>query len=516
MLDGVWGEPSSDARWRRARQSRDARFDGRFYIGVVTTGIYCRPVCPAPSPRESNVRYFASAAAATEAGFRPCLRCRPEVAPGTPVWSGTSATVRRALRLIDDGVADGINLEDLAGRLGIGGRHLRRLFLQHLGVSPRALLHTRRLHFAKQLIDGTGLPFAAVAMSSGYGSIRRFNAAVMETWGRTPSALRKSRPEGSAPGFRFRLAYRPPYDWSAMLRFLERRAVHGLEVVVDGRYLRTIVVNDRGGSIEVSHDGPGRALVLQVQHPDPRAIYTIVRRVRAMFDVDADPGVISTHLRTDASLASRVQRSPGLRIPGGWDRFELIVRAVAGQQTSVAAATTFVSRLTERFGGRVAGAPGGPTRMFPGPATLSDAPLEDVGLTRSRADAIRSLARATVVGELDLNGELQSDALVARLRSLPGIGPWTAAYVAMRAFNDPDAFPSGDLGLQRATGLSERELRIRSERWRPWRAYATIHFWMGETDEHDRALHHHRQSGRAAAARGNPIQPVRAAVRARA
>jgi AraC family transcriptional regulator of adaptative response / DNA-3-methyladenine glycosylase II len=505
------------AVWQRARQSRDPRFDGRFFIGVRTTGIYCRPVCPVRLPKEENVEYFGTAAAAAEAGYRPCLRCRPEVAPGTPAWNGTSATVRRAWRLIDDALVQAMSMDDLAARLGIGSRHLRRLFVHHLGASPQSVLHTRRLHFAKQLIDSTAMPFTAVALAAGFGSIRRFNDAVVATWGRTPTALRKTAGEGRAPGraARFRLAYRPPYDWDAMLEFLRRRAIAGMEHVEDGRYARTFDWNGQNGSVEVGHDAAGRALHVAIEHPDPQGIYDALRRVRQMFDVDADPDAIRRHLQSDPLLRRRVRAAPGLRLPGVWDPAETAVRAIVGQQASVAGARSLLGRLTARFG-RLAGPEEAALRLvFPAAAVLMDAPLETAGLTRARAGAVRAFATAAVAGGLRLDQHEETSAVVERLSQLPGIGPWTAQYVAMRGLGDPDAFPLGDLGLRRATGLSDRALAERAERWRPWRAYAALYLWMEDPDVSHDALHAGRQSRRSAAARANRRGPVRAAVHAR-
>jgi AraC family transcriptional regulator of adaptative response / DNA-3-methyladenine glycosylase II len=505
------------AVWQRARQSRDPRFDGRFFVGVRTTGIYCRPVCPVRLPKEENVEYFGTAAAAAEAGYRPCLRCRPEVAPGTPAWNGTSATVRRAWRLIDDALVREMSMDELAARLGIGSRHLRRLFVRHLGASPQSVLHTRRLHFAKQLIDSTAMPFTAVALAAGFGSIRRFNDAVLATWGRTPTALRRNAGDGRAAGgaARFRLAYRPPYDWAAMLEFLSRRAIAGTEHVEGGRYSRTFEWNGQVGSVEVGHDAAGRALHVAVEHADPQGIYDALRRVRQMFDVDADPEAIRKHLRSDSLLRGRVRAAPGLRLPGIWDPVETVVRAIVGQQASVAGARSLLGRLTARFG-RSVGPEGTSLRLtFPTADVLADAPLETAGLTRARAGAVRAFATAVAAGGLSLDQHEDTSAVVDRLCQLPGIGPWTAQYVAMRGLGDPDAFPLGDLGLRRATGLSDRALAERAERWRPWRAYAALYLWMEDGDVSHDALHGDRQPGRTAAARAKRRGTVRAAVHAR-
>ncbi|HET9449575.1 MAG TPA: AlkA N-terminal domain-containing protein, partial [Aggregicoccus sp.] len=316
----------------RARLARDARFDGRFYIAVRTTGIYCRPVCPAVSPRRANITFYPTAAAAAEAGFRPCLRCRPEAAPGTPAWVGTSATVRRALRLIGQGALDAGSVEALAAQVGVGPRHLHRLFVEHLGASPIVVAQTRRLHFAKHLLDETQLPMGQVAAAAGYGSLRRFNASFLATYGRAPSQLRRAPRAAAPPAARdtycLRLAYRPPYDWESLLAFLGRRALPGVEAVVDGSYRRSIRAQGKPGWIQVSHLPEARALELTVHHPDATALYEVTARVRQLFDLGTDPSAVAAVLGEDPLLARALARRPGLRIPGAWDGFELLVRAV--------------------------------------------------------------------------------------------------------------------------------------------------------------------------------------------
>jgi AraC family transcriptional regulator of adaptative response / DNA-3-methyladenine glycosylase II len=488
---------------QRARRSRDPRFDGKFFIGVKTTGVYCRPVCPAPEPRERNVLYFPSAAAAATAGFRPCLRCRPESSPGTPAWLGTSTTVARALRLIGERGLEGPGVEDLAARLGIGSRHLRRLFLQHLGATPVAVLQTRRVHFAKKLIDESDLPFSEVARAAGFGSTRRFNAGFRLLYGRTPTALRRlARCDGGSPAghYRFRLGFRPPFDWRGLLEFLGARAIPGVESVENGCYRRTIALDGRAGHFEARL--VRGAFELAIHFPEPRALVEIVERARRLFDLGADPGPIRAHIGGDALLARLVAARPGRRVPGAWDGFELAVRAVLGQQVSVKGATTLAGRIARAFGEPVAG-PGGLTRLFPTPAALARADLSTIGLPRRRAEAIRALAQAVLDGRLSFSGVADAGRFVEGLRSLPGVGEWTAQYVAMRALGEPDAFPAGDLGLLRASGLrSVKELERRAETWRPWRAYAAMHLWQGGKRDGKRLHHAGRQSHRAAAARG--------------
>ena len=463
----------------RARRSRDARFDGKFFIAVTSTRIYCRPICPARSPKDENVRYYATAAAAQAAGFRPCLRCRPEASPGTPAWFGTSSVVSRALRLISDGALDRDGVEALADRLGVTARHLRRLFVQHLGATPIEVALTRRVHFAKKLIDETRLPMAQIAFASGFGSLRRFNGEIRRTISRAPTQLRKLSRKRSASSdcYRFRLSYRPPYDWAHVIGFLAARATPGVEVIEANRYQRTISMSGTSGTIAIGPAEEGPALMLEVRFGNPRALLTIVERVRRMFDLGADPAVIAGQLSGDILLRRAAASHPGIRTPGAWDPFEITVRAILGQQISVKAATTMAGRIAERWGSQLEASP--LNRLFPTPDQLADAPLEEIGIIASRASTLRSLARAVRDGSVVFDGI----STLESLRAIPGIGDWTAQYVAMRALNEPDAFPSGDLVLRKMAGdCSARDLERRSEAWRPWRAYAVMLLWQAAKD----------------------------------
>jgi AraC family transcriptional regulator, regulatory protein of adaptative response / DNA-3-methyladenine glycosylase II len=464
----------------RARLSRDPRFDGKFFIGVRGSRVYCRPICPAPTAKEKNVRYFPTAAAAAEAGYRPCLRCRPECSPGTPAWLGTSNTVSRALRLIGESRLEDGGMEGLAARLGVGSRHLRRLFLRHLGAAPSAVVQTRRLHFAKKLIDETRLPLGEVALASGFGCVRRFNAAIRTTYKRTPTQIRrlarqtKIQPENQ---YVFQLRFRPPYHWRGMLAFLAARATPGVEVVDLSGYRRSITVNGCDGYFQVSLDKEHDALTVRAQIADPHSLYSIIERIRGMFDLNADWATIAQTLGTDPELAARLGTDPGLRVPGSWDGFELATRAILGQQITVKGATVLAGRIARTYGQPFSGA-AGLTHLFPTPEILADAKLTGVGLTGRRAETIRALARAVCDGQIRFEHILDSEAFLARLCEVPGIGVWTAQYVAMRALGEPDAFPSGDLGLLRAIGLeTSYELETRAEAWRPWRAYAAMYLW---------------------------------------
>lgn len=457
-------------------QAKDARFDGRFFIGVKTTGVYCRPVCPVKTPLAKNVTFYPTAASAAEAGFRPCLRCRPESSPGTPAWAGTSTTVNRALRLIAEGALDTGDVTALSDRLGVTPRHLVRLFTQHLGASPKAVAQTRKLHFAKKLIDETDLPMTEIALSAGYGSVRRFNDHVKQVYSRTPTELRKRKPVDVGDGFSIRLPYRQPYDYDGILQFLAVRATPGVEQVNDGVYERSIRVDGEAGSIRVSHLADQRQLKLDIHLAGSRPLMQVVERVRRLFDLNADPHEIQCCLSRDVRLARLVAKSPGRRVPGTWDPFDVAVRAIVGQQVSVKGATTVLGRIAQEYGQMVDG-----QLHFPTPESLAGLATEKLSMPRARALAIKAMAQGVWDGEIDLAAH-DPNALVEQLCAVKGIGPWTAQYVAMRAINDPDAFLGGDLVLLKVArakfGIeTEKELEALAEAWRPWRAYAGMHLW---------------------------------------
>jgi len=464
----------------RARLSRDPRFDGKFFIGVLGSRVYCRPICPAPTAKEKNVRYFPTAAAAAEAGFRPCLRCRPECSPGTPAWLGTSNTVSRALRLIGESGLQSGGMEVLAERLGVGARHLRRLFIRHLGATPNAVAQTRRLHFAKKLIDETMLPMSEVALASGFGCVRRFNAAIQTTYHRTPSQIRRlARQKTIQPEnqYIFHLRFRPPYYWDGMLAFLAARATPGVEAVESGNYFRSICVDGMAGYFGVSLDEEHNSLRVCIQFGEPRFLFFIIERIRTMFDLNADWTEIARTLKSDPTLAGLVDFAPGLRVPGCWNGFELATRAILGQQITVRHATALAGRIVETFG-RIFPGTGPLTHLFPTPEILTEADLTGMGLPRARGQAIRALARAVCDGRISFEGIVESTSFLQKLTEIPGIGRWTAQYVAMRALGEPDAFPVGDAVLLTTLNLaSPAELEFRAESWRPWRAYATVYVW---------------------------------------
>ncbi|HRO26191.1 MAG TPA: AlkA N-terminal domain-containing protein, partial [Luteimonas sp.] len=444
---------------------------------------------PAPPPKARNVRYYGNAAAAEAAGYRPCLRCRPELSPADGAWRRGDETVARALKLIDQGLLAEQPLAALAERVHIGERQLRRLFVERLGAPPIGVHGTRRLLFAKQLLTETALPVTEVALAAGFGSLRRFNTSFREAYRMAPRDLRRSPRASGDETLVLRLNYRPPYDFAAMLDFLHGRALPGVEKVDDSGYRRVIGDSDAPGWLHVGAWPRGggdeaHALRLELHGCPPPRLLGVVERVRRMFDLDADPRTINAALSRDTRLRTLVRKRPGLRLPSGWDGFEIAVRAVVGQQVSVAAARTVSARLAERFGTPLpeAFAAQGLTHLFPTPERLADADLSGIGLTGARAATIRTIAQAVVESHVDFRVEHTLDEVVARWTALPGIGPWTAQYIALRALGHPDAFPAGDLVLQKhlpgdGSRLTEKALLARAEHWRPWRAYAVIQLW---------------------------------------
>ncbi|MDP1932288.1 MAG: AlkA N-terminal domain-containing protein [Gammaproteobacteria bacterium] len=475
--------------FEQARQARDPHFDGRFFIGVLTTGIYCRPICPVRIPKKENIQIYSTAAAAAEAGFRPCLRCRPESSPGTPAWMGSSHTVSRALQLIARGVLNECSVETLAAQLGVGSRQLTRLFEQHLGVSPAAVASTQRLHFAKKLIDETTLSMGEICFAAGFSSVRRFNAVFQQVYGRAPLSLRRHKElgetlqSGAGQGVQIRLNYRPPFDWRAMLAYLAMRAIPGVEHVTSDTYSRTIVLNGDPGDISVRFIDESHSLLLTIRSTQTRSLYHIVERVRMMFDLKAVSTEIESFLAEDSHLRPIVAANPGIRVPVAWDGFEVAVRAIVGQQVSVKGATTLVSRFAKACGVPYSsGADPQLNLIFPTPQAVMDASLSGLGLTTRRIEAIQNLAAVVCAGELRFDGGMTTEEFVERITRIPGIGPWTAQYIALRALNDPDAFPHADLILLRAAAadgetLTPGQLLIKAERWRPWRAYVVMLFW---------------------------------------
>ncbi len=501
----------------RAVERRDPRFDGVFFTAVRTTGIYCRPICPAQTPRKGNCTFVPSAAAAEQAGYRACRRCRPESAPGSPAWTGTDAVVTRALRLIGGGALDRGSVEDLAARLGVGTRHLRRLFQDRLGAGPKAIAQTQRLHLARQLVAGTDMPMTEVALAAGFASLRRFNDAFTQAFRQPPSALRKNSPavvgennglangngrteNGPGMGTRIRLplATRLPYDAAFILGFLRARTITGvesaLEILTGGSgadpvYRRTLATPDGPAVVSVEWPEDASKLMVTVHAQEAAGVRPALNALRRIFDLDADSAAIDEALSADPALAPHVARRPGIRVPGGADAFEFVVRAVVGQQISVKGARTILGRIAARAGPVLPAGlqTGGLERLFPGPEDVLHADLEGLGLTTRRQATLKAAAQAFAGRGPMLQSGLPD------LLALPGIGPWTAQYVAMRALGEPDALPEGDLGLVKGLGLigdgregggqggttsaASKNLSRHAERWRPWRAYAAMRLW---------------------------------------
>jgi len=474
-----------------ALQARDARFDGRFFIGVTSTGVYCRPVCKVRLPRRENCRFFGHAAQAESAGFRPCLRCRPELAPHSIVWSIQDASyilAHQAARLLDEPEAWGdepASVEQLAAKLGVSDRHVRRIFEAQFGVSPVQYLQTRRLLTAKQLLADTDLPITQVALMSGYSSVRRFNAAFVGHYGLNPTRLRREGASRSPQGMAIRLGYRPPYDVAAMLGFFGQRAIAGVERVdvQTGTLARTLAIESGGhlhaGWLEATFDSERNQLVLRVSESLRPVLPLVIHRLRAALDLDADPDAIN------AVLHAGFPRGDGLRVPGSMSGYEIAVRAVLGQQITVAAARTLAQRMVDRFGVPIETPHPGLTRLFPEPAALAQAggdALGQLGIVKQRQAAIVAIAQAVADKRLQLHGGADVQATIEALKQLPGIGDWTAQYIAMRALRWPDAFPAGDVALHKALGVRDgpspaRAAQEASQPWKPWRSYAVIRAW---------------------------------------
>lgn len=474
------------AALNRARLSRDARFDGKFFIAVLSTGVYCRPICPGPRCKRSNVAFYPTAAAAQAAGYRPCRRCRPEAAPGSPAWLGASAVVRRGLRLIEAGTLDDATVEALATRVGVGARHLRRLFVEHVGVSPIAIAITRRLQFAKQLIVETELPITHVAMASGFRSLRRFNEAYRETFRCSPRETRHLPQPGLRPDtadlVALTLPYQPPYDWYSLWAFLKRRELSGVERVDARGYARTLRLPRGHAFIRVAPIEGVNALRLEVSGAPPSCLFEIAMTARRVFDLGADPVQIAAALGGDRWLSNRVRRQPGIRIAGTWDAFECAVRAALGENVDRAPQRA-LERLAERYGEPLDEPFDRLTRIFPSAEQLAHADLTDLRLTRASTAGLRAVARAALEGMWDFT--LSTDTVKRAFEALPGCGREAAQYTILRGLGEPDAFPLSDRAVRQLLEVPElldaREARItgetieqHTESWRPWRGYAAF------------------------------------------
>lgn len=474
----------------QALASRDPRFDGVFFVGVTSTGIYCRPVCPARTPRAANCRFFPSAELAERAHFRPCLRCRPELAPGNAPADDPRRIASLVAQRIDEGMLhDGAGLEQVARRFGWSSRQIRRVVQKELGVSPIELVLTRRLLLAKQLLTETTLPVGEIALASGFSSLRRFNDAFSRRYRMPPSRYRRSArasvsADAVADTLQLQLSYRAPFDWEALLRFLAARALAGVERVTDEAYLRTVALGPRGrGWLHVRNRPDQRTLMVELSHSLTPVLPALLGRLRHLFDLSARPELIADRLSRDPVLAAGVAQHPGLRVPGAFDAFELAVRAILGQQVTVKSATTLAGRFVAAFGEPIETPHAGLDRLAPTPARIAAATVGEVaslGIVQARARSIIALAREVRDGRLLLEPGGDPERTIAQLVALPGIGPWTAQYIALRALRWPDAFPREDVVLRKVLGgVTAARAEELSQRWRPWRGYATLHLWHG-------------------------------------
>jgi AraC family transcriptional regulator of adaptative response / DNA-3-methyladenine glycosylase II len=471
-------ELDSDACFRAVR-ARDRRFDGRFFVGITSTHIYCRPICPARPPKRENMRFYTSAAAAEGAGFRPCLRCRPERAPGLASVDAVSRLVGAAIAGIEEHALSSARVGDLAASLGVSDRHLRRITESELGVSPIELAQTQRLLFAKRLLGETRLSLTEIAFASGFGSVRRFNALFKSRYNLSPRALRG---RASAPeGLHCQLEFRPPFAWHRLLDYLRMRAVPGIEMADATHYRRTVSIDDTQGWIAISLGKKANALNVEISPSLTPVIGAVIARVKRLFDLGAVPDAVSALLSQDPLLAKVVDRIPGLRVAGAFDGFELAVRAILGQQVSVKGATTLAGRWAQAFGAPIATPYPELNRLTPTAQRMAAVTADEIaalGIVGARARCLCVLAPAVLERRVVLTFAPNVEEQIEALMRLPGIGPWTAQYIAMRALHWPDAFPSGDLMLLRAANANQKKLQELAEGWRPWRAYATHYLWQ--------------------------------------
>lgn len=462
-------------------KANDPRFDGVFFVGVSTTGIYCRPVCTVRTPRADRCTFYPNAASAEQAGYRPCLRCRPELAPGNAKVDAVRRLAQQAAARIKAGALTEGNMETLAAEFGLSSRQLRRAIEREYGVSPVALAQTYRLLLAKQLLTDTQLKIIDIAFASGFSSVRRFNDAFQTKYRLNPSALRKQQKNIDATGVVLRLGYRPPLAWLPLVGFLTSRGVSSLEKLEGARYMRTVRLGANTGWIAAHPLAEHHQVLVEISQSLVPALTRLNTKLRLLFDLDANPQIIEEHLKCDSQLCKVVNRTPGLRVPGTLDGFELALRAVLGQQITVKAATTIFGRFVNTFGEKVETPFAGVDRVSPAAEDVANASVENLiklGLTQKRATTIKSLARAMADKQITLdigsNAQREAEALLA----IPGIGPWTAQYIAMRALADPDGFPGSDLGLMRALDAARpAEVMAQAESWRPWRAYGAVHLW---------------------------------------
>lgn len=458
-----------------AMLARDYRFDGKFFVGVRTTGIYCRPICPA-RPKRENIEFFPNHLAAERAGYRPCLRCRPESAPQSPVWIGKSAIVRRAIKILNSRDALEFDEDEFAALFGVSARHLRRVFMGEVGKTPKQLVFENRLALARKLIAETRLPVTEIAFAAGFRSIRRFNESFKERFKRNPSRIRRASVSKSAP-LRLTVPYRPPFDFEGLIHFYNTHPMGSLERFEDGKMFRVIAAGSKAGEVAISNDPKNSRLIIELDYPDTSVLHSVITKVRGLFDLDVDPLLIANALEQEPGIRKLLKKYPGVRLPSGWDGFEIGVSTILGQLVSVACGRALVSDLIELLGedsritrdGKLVN-----VKLFPTPKKLAAADLNGLGTTRARKATLKEFARRVATGELSLEITQDVELFREKLMSIPGVGKWTADYMCLKVLRHTDALPASDLILARALELHPSEAL---ERMSPWRGYVATLLW---------------------------------------
>ncbi|KYG65752.1 transcriptional regulator [Bdellovibrio bacteriovorus] len=461
----------------QAMLARDPRFDGKFFVGVKTTGIYCRPICPA-KPRRENVEFFSSPFEAERSGYRPCLRCRPESAPRSPAWIGTSAVVQRALKVLHAQESLDFNEDDFANQFGVTARHLRRLFIKEIGKTPKQLSFENRLNLSRKLISETSLPISEAALAAGFKSIRRFNAAFKDRFKKSPRDIRRSK-ISKTENLRLSLSYRPPFDFAGLLKTYKNHRMGHLEWFTDDTMFRVVHHNGQVGTVCIKDHADSSCLMVEIEFPDSSAVIFILSKIRAMFDLDSDPVIVANALEKDPDLKKILKKYPGIRLPSGWDGFEVAIASILGQLVSVERGRALVHDLIEMIG-TDSGLTNelGPIKLFPTPKQIVDADLEKLKTTRTRKQTLKDFSKALIDGKISLEPTQDVDAFIKQVLKIRGIGPWTANYMALKVLRSTDTFPGTDLILARALDNHHPELL---NRVRPWRGYAAALFWRGYT-----------------------------------
>ncbi len=460
-----------------AMKTRDPRFDGKFFVGVKTTGIYCRPICPA-KPKKENVEFFHSHLEAEKAGYRPCLRCRPESAPKSPAWIGKSALVQRAVKVLHSQEVIDFNENEFAQKFGVSARHLRRLFIEEIGKTPKQLSFENRLNLARKLITETALPITEIAFASGFSSIRRFNDAFKDRFKKSPSEIRRAKVSPRS-GLRISSPYRPPFDFAGLMRSYENHRVGRLEWFKDEKMHRVISLNGKVGHITISNSPENSELLIEIDFPDTSVVHSIISRVRKLFDLDSDPVIVANSLEADPKVKKLLKEFPGIRLPSGWDPFEISISAILGQLVSIERGRSLTHDLIELAGtdsGYVI--EGQSVKLFPTPEQIIRADLSSLKTTSIRKQTLVAFSKAVANQEISLEPTQDVEEFLKKILTIKGIGPWTAQYIALKALRDANAFPASDLILNRALEIHSQEVL---EAMHPWRGYAAALFWRAYT-----------------------------------